>query len=109
MPEHPAGPRPQTAHRTGAAPYWNDSKTPSISTNWGDAPTRAGGSKRRLDCPWDKLLDEIHVRVVCHSDSPHRGVSPQHDCYRYGFPRPLVSAQVHSAEIRRLGRVQTVD
>src|SRR5437588_611475 len=83
-----SGDESETAHSARATADWNDSKTPSISTNWRDASTRAGGSKRRLDCPRNKLLDEIHVRVVRHSDSPSRGVSPEHDCYRYGFPRP---------------------
>jgi len=110
MPQHPAGPRPQTAHRTRAAPYWNDSKTRSISKDELDAEARAGSAQHGLDRPWSKLLDEIHVRrLVRNSISTSRSVPPDPARNRNRISRPRIGPQVHRAEIWCVGGVQALD
>src|SRR6266699_65854 len=95
MPQHPTGPRPQTAHRTRTTPYRNCSKTHSISKDELDAEARAGSPQHGLDRPWSKLLDEIHVRrLVSNSIS---------------ISWPRVGPQVHRSEIWCVGGVQALD
>src|SRR6266550_608279 len=110
MPQHPAGPRPKATHRDGTPSDRNDPKTPSIARIGHDAQTRARSPHYRMDCSWNKLLDEIHVlRLVRNSNRISRSLPPHHarNWNRISWPR--ASPQVHRAEIWRVGRVQTLD
>src|SRR2546430_16460414 len=100
MPQHPAGPRPQTAHRTRAAPYRNDSKTHSISKDELDGEVPAGSAQHGLDRPCSKLLGEIHVRkLVRNSIGISQRVPPNPARYLNRISWPRDGPQVHRADV----------